>query len=265
MGIIASAPHIFYWNTKNKESGDHTIKAVYTSSENISIGDEELIELLPVTATCQEEVIDIDGNSYSVIQVDNQCWMQENLKVTRFPDGEELLNGIDSIIGGLANELPGWYFAYDRDSSLINNYGYLYNWVTVMKGNRGADETTGPIQGICPEGWHVPDVYEWRALIDFVGGVEIASIKLKDTSDVYWINNSPATDNASGFTAFPGGCRVSDGSFIELRTGAYFWSATETIQNHAYHILLNNSDPKAFVLGYQDSKRFGYSVMCIKD
>jgi len=264
-GFILAAPYKYYWNTEGVPTGDQTIKAIYTSSENIAATDEQIINLLPVSTQCQGEVFDIDGNGYPVIQIGNQCWIQDNLKTTHYADGEALINGIDSLVGGLPNELPGWYFAFNRDINSLDTYGYLYTWTTAMKGNKAANGGSVLIQGICPDGWHMPSVEDWRELIDYVGGVEIAANKLKDSGTLFWNDNSTSTDNASGFTALPGGCRVSDGSYLDNRLRSYFWTATETIPNHAYHIYLNNYDSMAYILGEQDSKRFGYSVRCVKD
>lgn len=264
MGFIATAPHIFYWNTEDADIGNQTIKAIYITPENEKVIDEQFINLLEVSVNCPDEVVDIDGNTYPVVQIGNQCWMQVSLKTTHYPDGEPLINGIDSLVGGLPNELPGWYFAYNRDSNFIQFYGYLYTWVTTMKGNTEAGESSGQLQGICPDGWHVPNEDEWRALIDFSGGVEIAGGKLKDSDVNNWPDSLPSITGNS-FNALPGGCRVSDGSYIEESKRAYFWTATETISNHAYHIYLNNNNSKAAILGHQDSKRFGYSVRCVKD
>ncbi|MEE4259309.1 MAG: FISUMP domain-containing protein [Bacteroidales bacterium] len=264
MGFIQTSPYTYYWHTDGVAVGFQTIKAIYTNSDNQTISDERSIKILPVSASCPEDVMDIDGNIYPVVQIGNQCWMQANLKTTNYPDGEPLINGIDSLVGGLPNELPGWYFAYNKDSNYIHSYGYLYTWVTAMKGNTAAAENTRPIQGICPDGWHVPNADEWRVLIDFLGGLEMAGDRLKDPNVNTWTDSlSDLTSN--GFNALPGGCRVSDGSYIEESNSAYFWTATETIPNHAYHILLNNNNSKAAILGHQDSKRFGYSVRCVKD
>ena len=264
MGFVSTAPYIFYWNTEDADVGNQTIKAIYITPENEKVSDEQSLNILAVSVYCPDEVVDIDGNIYPIVQIGNQCWMQTNLKTTHYPDGEPLINGIDSLVGGLPNELPGWYFAYNRDSNYLQSYGYLYTWVTAMKGNTAAGENTGPIQGICPDGWHVPNAEEWRALIDFSGGIDIAGDKLKDPGVNAWIDSlSGITGN--GFNALLGGCRVSDGSYIEESQSAYLWTATETIANHAYHIYLNNKDTKAAMLGHQDSKRFGYSVRCVRD
>jgi len=272
MGLVPTSPYKYYWNTAGQPAGDHSIKAIYRLAENVTVVDEQIINLLAVSVSCPAEVIDIDGNEYPVVKIGNQCWMQENLKTTHYPDGEPLISGIDSLEayllnsnGAPQNTLTGWYFTYGLDSNNADSYGYLYTWATAMKGNRAADESTGPIQGLCPEGWHIPVVDEWQALIDFVGGVDIAANKLKDASPLYWTDNLMATDNTSGFTALPGGCFVPNSSFLDIELAGYFWTATETIPNHAYHIYLKNSDSKSFILGHQDSKRFGYSLRCVKD
>lgn len=264
MGLVKTAPSVYYWETNKNDVGEKRIRAVYTSIDNLQATDEKIIELLPTTADCPDEIIDIDGNHYPVIQIGNQCWMQKNLKTTHYANGEELINGLDSIHESGPTELPGWYFAYDRDTGNVDTYGYLYTWSTTMKGNKAADEDSGPIQGICPNGWHVPDVNEWKTLIDFSGGVRLAAANLKDTTSV-WSYNPPNSSNSTGFSALPGGTRIWAGSYVEKGTGAYFWTATETIPNHAYHIFLKSDESKVFVLGHQDSKRFGYSVRCVKD
>ena len=219
MGFVQTSPFKYYWHTENVPAGYQTIKAVYTTSENKTIIDEQTINLLETDVNCPGEVVDVDGNIYMVVQIGNQCWMQTNLKITHYPDGEPLISGIDSLVGGLPNDLPGWYFAYNRDSMHMQTYGYLYTWTTVMKGNKADDGSS--TQGICPDGWHVPNVDEWRALIDFSGGIEIAGSILKDTNVFNLVGNT-VVGNSIEFYARPGGCRVSDGSYIEEGNSAYF-------------------------------------------
>ena len=265
IGMIPSSPYKYYWNTKDLPIGNYNIKAIFISNDNISITDEKTINILAINQDCPNYVSDYDGNIYPAVQIGNQCWMQKNLITTHYSDGVALLNGIDSLVGTLENEIPGWYFAYHNDTNISNEYGYLYTWTTAMKGNKAFSEGSPPIQGICPEGWYIPSENEWKSLIDFVGGNEIAANKLKDNSSEYWKNNLNSTDNSSLFTALPGGSRTSFGNDYGYETEAYFWSSTETIRNHAYHLYLKSGDSLAFVLGHQDSKRFGYSIRCLKD
>ncbi len=263
IGLIPTAPNLYYWNTKGTTSGTHSIKAIYTSPDNSTITDEQYITLTSSTVICPQEVVDIDGNSYPVIQLGNQCWTQKNLITTHYPDGEPLSNGIDSLVS--PSSTPGWYFAYAMDIANVEKYGYLYTWASALNGDEAANDSPTPIQGICPDGWHVPSVEEWRTLIEFVGGAEGAGNHLKDTSMLFWASSTEDIDITTGFNAVPGGCRVWNSSYILIEQSAYFWTATETIPNHAYHVFINHNESRAFVLGKQDSKRFGYSVRCVMD
>jgi uncharacterized protein (TIGR02145 family) len=96
-------------------------------------------------------VTDIDSNVYRTIQIGAQTWMAENLKTTRYDDGNAIPNIIDnSLWVTLKTGAYRWYnnnkFAYK------NLYGALYNWYTVRTGK------------LCPVGWHVPSDDEWKQL-----------------------------------------------------------------------------------------------------
>lgn len=271
-GLVPSFPNLFYWESAGTSTGEIFLEAIYLSSDNSILTDKYTIILQPVTMSCPKELTDIDGNNYSVVQIGNQCWMGENLKVRHYPDGKTLVNGSDSLetisndpFGFQTREFTGWYFSFNGDPAYGEKYGFLYDWKTTMNGEQASNQSSESIQGICPDGWHVPDVDEWKQMINFNGGVKIAANKLKEKGDQHWVKNLSEVDNASSFTALPGGCFVPVKSFLNAGTEAYFWSGTETIPNHAYHIYLKSKDPKAFILGHQDSKRFGYSVRCVKD
>lgn len=270
MGSMETSPYIYYWDTDGYPEGEHRINVSYTSSSGAATSDELVINILPVCVTCPDEVTDFEGNDYPVVRIGNQCWMAENMRSTHFPDGAAMKNGNDSIgdflsssFAILPEELIGWYFAYDGDSIHAKQYGYLYTWGTIVNGTEGLRDSSGNIQGMAPDGWHVPEVEEWQALIDYLGGVEIAGEKLKDLNSPLWRVSSPDHPNASGFAALPGGCCLYNNSYLEEGETSYFWTATPSIVNHAYHIVLPNRDSRANVLGHQDSKRFGYSLRCV--
>ena len=82
--------------------------------------------------------------------------MAENLRVTRYNDGDEITYPSDDDWGSLDE---GQYAVYDNDPSNVDIYGNLYNWPVVD------DE-----RGVCPEGWHVPSDEEYTILIDYLGG-----------------------------------------------------------------------------------------------
>ena len=68
--------------------------------------------------------IDIDGNVYETVQIGEQVWMAENLKVTHYNDGYPIPTGyFDAHWTELAT---GAYAVYDDDPTNADIYGNLY-------------------------------------------------------------------------------------------------------------------------------------------
>ncbi|MFT4755327.1 MAG: hypothetical protein ACI9GM_001428 [Salibacteraceae bacterium] len=66
-----------------------------------------------VPALKAQLMVDVDGNSYQVISIGNQVWMQENLKVTHFNNGDSIPNlKMDSVWGNLSSVA---YCNYDNE------------------------------------------------------------------------------------------------------------------------------------------------------
>jgi uncharacterized protein (TIGR02145 family) len=216
--------------------------------------------------SCGTTVADIDGNTYNTVLIGSQCWTKENLKVTKYNDGNAIpLNNtytsgtVSTVWQGLTT---GAYTIYDNESSTganATNYGYLYNWYAA-KGIATAGSTT--YKNICPTGWHVPTDTEWTTLTTYLGGTSVAGGKMKSTSSLW---NSPNTgaNNSSGFTALPGGARNDVGSFFSIRNDAFFWSATEFDNTNAWNSNLYNiiSDVDRSL----NDKSVGASVRCLRD
>jgi uncharacterized protein (TIGR02145 family) len=194
-------------------------------------------------------VKDYDGNVYKTVTIGKQIWLAENLKTTHYSDGETIPLVEDSTAWSNLST-PG-YCWYKNDRSRYGNiYGALYNWYTV--------ET----DKLCPSGWRVPNEADWTALTDFLGGEEIAASKLKATGNTLWIETSPGTTNETGFTALPGGSRLSYGPFKFLGSHGEWWSAGENAPGNAWlhTILCTRND--VFKVDYD--KAIGVSVRCIK-
>ncbi len=108
---------------------------------------------------CGQSVLDSDGNSYSTVTVGAQCWMGENLRTKKRPNGQlltNLSNGSerDCIAYGTGNS--GSIRGTEADCSA----GYtLYTWDAAMNGS-----TTEGAQGLCPTGFHVPTASDWSIL-----------------------------------------------------------------------------------------------------
>lgn len=96
------------------------------------------------------QVTDFDGNTYSTRKFGKKIWMTENLRVTRFNNGDSIPLVIDNE-NWVNLHSPGYCYYYSNYDS-IKTYGLLYNGFTIEK-------------NICPVGWHVPNEKEWRDLV----------------------------------------------------------------------------------------------------
>jgi uncharacterized protein (TIGR02145 family) len=128
-------------------------------------------------------ITDIDGNLYSTIFIGDNWWMAENLKTGHFDDGSEIPSITDNNAWFQLNT-PA-YCSYNNIPFNGSVYGKLYNWYSI------ADQ-----RNICPTGWHVPTDYEWTVLSTFLGGENLAGIKMKSTSG--WNDNGNG-NNSNGF------------------------------------------------------------------
>jgi uncharacterized protein (TIGR02145 family) len=227
-----------------------------------------------VPFTCgTSTVADIDGNTYNTVLIGTQCWTKENLKVTKYNDGTTIPDETANTAGwgGLAT---GARSDYTGEASYIATYGYLYNWYAAV----GIVTNLGsPTKNICPTGWHVPTDGEWTSLIQFIDPTATnvigsqspnAGVKLKSTSTLWntLTPPNPGTDNY-GFSALPGGFRNIDLNFFNIRSSAFFWSATPIDADEAWYRSLNffNNDVYRnfnFNIIY---KSVGASIRCLRD
>jgi len=224
-------------------------------------------------------ISDIDGNSYNTVLIGTQCWTKENLKVTKYNDGTTIPDETANTAGwgGLATGARTEYVAAGV-TGYVGTFGYLYNWYAV-----------NDLRKLCPAGWHVPTDAEWTIMIQTLDpsqavnsgnvstftGVQssTAGTVMKSTvtnssigSGLGWNPGSPGT-NTSGFTALPGGCRSSVGSFNFIRINAFFWSATEVANFYAWYrsLIYNNSIVNRNYNASIGIKSSGASVRCLRD
>jgi len=202
--------------------------------------------------TSEGTVTDIDGNVYETIQIGDQEWMAENLKVTHYRDGTAITNVPGAVAWGALTTAA--YCIYNNNASNeVDTYGVLYN------GYATADS-----RNIAPEGWHVPTDAEWQVLADYLGGDAVAGGKMKEAGYTHWLDPNTGATNESGYTALPGGYRWHDGSnYLGMGSAGYFWSATESNSNDAWYRILNYTSSEIF--RYSFSKKFGFVIRCLRD
>ena len=194
-------------------------------------------------------VLDIDNNVYHTRTIGTQVWMVENLKVTRYRNGDLIPNVTDGTVW--SNLTTGAYCNYDNDAGNATPYGRLYNWYAV-----------NDARSICPSGWHVPTDAEWTTLSTYLGGENVAGGKLKETGNAHWQNNQGAT-NETGFTALPGGTCKLNGIFGSIGLYGYYWSSTQLNDQSAWHYKMNFDN--SYLLYSNYNKYIGISVRCIQD
>ncbi len=192
-------------------------------------------------------VTDVDGNYYSSVVVNGQEWMRSNLKVSHYRNGDEIPQ---FAYNDWLNATNGSFALYNNDLSNEVLFGKLYNWYAVIDS-----------RGLCPVGWHSPSIIEWRKLLDFLGGSEVAGGKLK--SEFGWdVSNSNAT-NEIDFDALPGGYMTTVQSSLNIGKLGNWWCNQSIDIENAWNFALNSNSNYSYFLS--ESKRYGLSVRCVRD
>ena len=202
-----------------------------------------------------------DGKTYKTVKIYNKWWMAENL------------NYADSA---KTPSLKGKSWCYGDEPDNCAKYGRLYTWAAAIDSVALATDSENPqdcgdgkscknvlpdvVQGICPDGWHLPDYDEFSGLLPDVGGYSIAGSVLKSQSG--WNEGGNGKD-VYGFNVLPAGIRLDDGSFDGHGEGTDFWSATETDLNSAHSLYFYYEYEYAGVGFYE--KSYGFSVRCVMD
>jgi len=206
-------------------------------------------------------VTDIDGHTYQTVVIGFYEWMAENLKTTTYNNGIPIPDVPEN--NAWAGSDSGAYCWYSNKKGNAPVYGALYNWYAVNTGN------------LCPAGWRVPTDEEWKYLegyIDTCYGIgnplwdnegsrgEVAGLRLK--ADTGW-NGDRNGSNDMGFSALPGGERLSDGRFLTIGSNGFWWSSTESDSAYAWYRCLFFSDDR--IIRNIHPKAMGFSVRCIRD
>jgi uncharacterized protein (TIGR02145 family) len=207
---------------------------------------------------------DQDGNSYKTVVIGNKTWMAENLRTTKYRNGDLIpyISGKETW-----NVTSGAYCVYDDDINYSNIYGLLYNWYAINDS-----------RNIAPVGWHVATDAEWESLYSLLANnsVEMASkacTQLKEHGTTHWSATIPVqytgTDDF-GFTALPGGFREassgpppSSGTYIGIGNLCELWSSGDTTidgDTEAYGYDISIMIERQFY-----PFQFGLSVRCVKD
>lgn len=201
---------------------------------------------------------DVDGNIYRSVYIGNQLWQAENLRTTKYDDGNIIPNVEDQqtwFKNFSNNSSDPMLSIYNNDQSLKPQLGVLYNWYVI-------DTTANGNRRICPQGWRVPTDNDWRILEEYLGGPERAGGKMKEVGSLNWVNPNTSATNESLFSALPSGYRLYNGNFSYKGNYGFYWSSTENGTSHAYFRYLFNENAR--IIKNSIYKSSGFSIRCIK-
>ena len=147
-----------------------------------------------------------DGESYKTVYIGSQHWMAENLR----------------------------YRADESDTLKADKKGRYYSWATAM------DTTETPCnselckfarvqrQGVCPNGWHIPSVEEWKIFIDELEKLSRNPFEIIIDEDDW----GESGNNSTGFTAMPAG--IYSGGIIYRQYQALIWSSGAAVNGKVF-------------------------------
>lgn len=209
------------------------------------------ISLLLITS-CEKEndvVKDVDGNEYNTVTIGTQTWLIENLKTTKYRNGDPIQHITDYQTW--INATTGSYSMYSEDPQITNTHGLYYNGYAV-------DDP----RNIAPTGWHVATKAEWETLINFLGGVDVAGGKLKEAGTAHWQAPNAGATNETGFSALPSGKTNGGVQSAGMGIESFFWSS-EQGSTKGYHFGQEYASSR--VINGEAQKFASLSVRCIKD
>ncbi len=209
-----------------------------------------------------EVVKDIDNNTYPVVQIGTQKWMKQNLRTTRYNNGDTIANNTNTW-----NNLTSGAWAYYNNNPQYNTpYGKLYNFYAVSDNRK-----------LCPSGWRVPNNSDWNILIKTVdpladtttndplrsslaGGYLKSTGTIVDENGLWDSPNLNATDK-KGFSVVPAGVKSNTG-FSDLSFKGVLWASSQ-INSQGYSLWFDYDNDDVY--RYTKDKTQGYSVRCIKE
>lgn len=178
-------------------------------------------------------------SGFGFVSRGSQKWMNKNLAVTRFRNGDIIPEAKTPEEWKKASETgkPAWCY-YNNNEKAGENGGKLYNWYAVTD-----------LRGLAPIGWHIPSDDEWYKLIVFFKGEDKAAESMIEIDE---------------FNAVRLGYRNPEGRFQGGGGTARWWSKTPKAGlSEAWGRNLSTKNRRVLREGFL--KGHGFSVRCIMD
>jgi uncharacterized protein (TIGR02145 family) len=190
-------------------------------------------------------------NNIDTVKIGTQIWKKKNLDVDQYRNGDPIPQVTN--FAEWKNLTTGAWCYYNNDPAMGKKYEKLYNWYAV-----------NDPRGLAPEGWHVPSNDEWIILTEYLGGIDLAGGKMKESGALNWLSPNLGATNECGFSAQPGGWRGSkEAKFQDIGFNGNWWSSTEVDSQLVWNRGLY-SNSITLVIG-NSTKEYALSVRCIKD
>ena len=243
--LLSNVPK-FKQALKAEESNYAVYIEEYTAVSGENVHD---IELETHTEYCTRVTsVEYQGRTYNTVLVVTQCWFKENLNV-----GTQINYDVIQTNNAVIEK-----YCENNRLENCNEFGGLYQWDEAMNHVPFFSK-----QGICPDGWYVPEFTEYETLGAFVNE-DANALKAEGAGDP--INDPKGVGtNTSGWTGLMGGTiSYSKGDVYTSGPGyGGYWSSTKYGDNEAlvFGLLASVSN----ILYGEEDKREGLSIRCLKD
>lgn len=230
-------------------------------------------EMLEDGAYYPNAVQDRNGNWYGAVVIGKQVWLAENLKTRNRSNWTQIPVG-----GSTASDSTPYCYYPNSQSYRVEEYGLLYNWAAAMDGGSASSQNPSGVQGLAPDGWHIPSEAEFDQLVDYVArkpefladmttsnavAKSLASRSGWSTSsNTNAVGNSQLRNNRTMFGAKPAGTFNYEGSTQNFGASTIFWTTTQD-SSRAIGKYISNAN--ATVVTGSFNKGNGFAIRCVCD
>jgi uncharacterized protein (TIGR02145 family) len=215
-------------------------------------------------AACRQAptMTDLDGNVYRVVEVNGVCWSAEELRTTKYANGDAVAAVSDASAWVAASS--GAVCSYNNSASNDATTGKRYNWFAASDA-----------RGLCPLGWHVATDLEWKDLESALGmpASELDGLGLLRGTDQNvggklkalqtWNSPNAGATNESGLGLTGSGQRTGiGGGFTSLSTAGYWWTSTENGTDALFRTMITSIQG---IVRDAFPKQNGFCVRCVLD
>lgn len=206
-------------------------------------------DVVELTTRSIPTLTDLDGNVYQTILVGDQAWMTENLRVTKYNNGDAIATTLNDVSGEAS---PKYQWTYNNDDANAPVYGRYYTYYTVTDARK-----------VCPAGSHVPSMDEMAAMFATIGN---DGGKYKQVGTTTWKTPNTSATNSSGFNAPGSGYRNLYGGFGNFQEYVFLMTSngneTDDTRFKGYYLSYNIQPVNS---ANHWVKKSGYSVRCVAD